>query len=71
MMGMLKNMWENMLKKMIGRKPASKRSAEEDEFMRTYGGAVDFIDRETIAPLVSYAREVAPQGIQQQMRKDK
>jgi menaquinone-dependent protoporphyrinogen IX oxidase len=58
-----------MLKRMVERKPVSKRGAEDDEFIRTYGGTVDFIDRETIAPLVSYAREVASQGIQQQMRK--
>jgi flavodoxin len=49
-----------MLKKMIERKPVSKLSEEESDFIRTYGGAVDFIDRETIAPWVSYAREVVP-----------
>ena len=60
-----------MLKKMVERKPVSKCGAEEDEFMRTYGGAVDFIDRETIAPLVSYARGIAPQDIKQQTEKNK
>jgi hypothetical protein len=60
-----------VLKKVLERKPVSKRSAEDNEFIRTYGGAVDFIDRETIAPLISYVREVALQGVQQQTGKDK
>jgi menaquinone-dependent protoporphyrinogen IX oxidase len=59
------------LKKMVGRKPVSKRSAEQDEFIRTYGGAIDFIDRETIAPLISYVREIASQDVQQQTRNNK
>jgi menaquinone-dependent protoporphyrinogen IX oxidase len=46
------------LKKMIDLKPASRRNEEEHEFVRTYGNAVDFTDRKTIIPLVSYIREI-------------
>ncbi|MDR1514436.1 MAG: flavodoxin domain-containing protein [Synergistaceae bacterium] len=58
-----------MLKKLVGRKPVSKRSEEDNEFIRTYGNAVDFIDRGTITPLISFAREVAPQDVQGQTMK--
>jgi menaquinone-dependent protoporphyrinogen IX oxidase len=57
-----------MLKKVVERKPVSKRSEEDDEFIRTYGSAVDFIDRETIAPLISYVREIVQQACRRQIR---
>jgi menaquinone-dependent protoporphyrinogen IX oxidase len=46
-----------MMKKMtIGKKAYEELSDEEKLFVDTYGGKVDFVDRATIAPLVSYVR---------------
>jgi menaquinone-dependent protoporphyrinogen IX oxidase len=47
-----------MLKKAIDRKDSEQRSAEDNEIVRTYGGEVDFTDRESIAPLVEFVRGI-------------
>jgi hypothetical protein len=51
LMAMLKNAGE--------KKPESERAEETKEILRTYGGAVDFTDKEAISPLVAFVREVA------------
>jgi hypothetical protein len=38
-------------------KPESKRTADDKELLKTYGGAVDFTNRESIAPLVEYVKQ--------------
>ncbi len=44
-----------MMKKMVASK--AEKSAEDQLFLETYGGKVDFTDESTIGPLVQYVRE--------------
>jgi menaquinone-dependent protoporphyrinogen IX oxidase len=48
-----------MLKNASEKKPETERTEETKEILRTYGGMVDFTDRETISPLVAFVREAA------------
>jgi hypothetical protein len=48
-----------MLKSAGEKKPESERTEETKEILRTYGGTVDFTDKRTISPLVSFVHEVA------------
>ncbi len=48
-----------MMRKMIAGK--SDKGEEDQLFLETYGGKVDFTDRNTIEPLVAYVKEVAKQ----------
>jgi hypothetical protein len=47
-----------MMKKSIDGTPAGERDGSDEMFLRTYGGAIDFTDVETIEPLVSYVRGI-------------
>ncbi|WP_025640869.1 flavodoxin domain-containing protein [Schnuerera ultunensis] len=43
-----------MLKTMLSKKDANELSNEDKELLATYGGKVDFIDRTTIKPLITF-----------------
>ncbi|CCQ94571.1 conserved hypothetical protein [[Clostridium] ultunense Esp] len=43
-----------MLKTMLSKKNANELSNEDKELLATYGGKVDFIDRTTIKPLITF-----------------
>lgn len=43
-----------MLKKILTSKPESELSADDKELLRTFGGVVDFINKESIEPLIEY-----------------
>jgi hypothetical protein len=46
-----------MLKKMtINKKPKEEWSAEDKLFAETYGGKIDFVDRNSITPIVEYVK---------------
>jgi len=46
----------SMMKKMIEKK--SEKNAEDEQFLKTYGQSVDFTDKSTIEPLVSYIKSI-------------
>lgn len=46
-----------MLIKIVGKKPQSERTEEENEMLDTYGGTVDFTDRSSIEPIISFMKE--------------
>ncbi len=48
----------SMMKRMTQKKPVSGRDASDDEFLRTYGAQVDFLDKRTIEPLVAYVNKL-------------
>ena len=43
-----------MLYKLAKRKPESERNEEDKQFLETYGTKVDFMDKNTINPLIDY-----------------
>lgn len=43
-----------MMKKMIAKK--EEKDSEDELFLKTYGDSVDFLERDTIKPLVSYVK---------------
>jgi hypothetical protein len=47
-----------MVKKAAEKKPEAERTGEDRLFLETYGKAVDFMDRGSIAPLVSYVNGI-------------
>lgn len=48
----------SMMKNMIRKKSESERDTEDKELLRTYGSAVNFTDRNTIEPLVAFAKNL-------------
>lgn len=44
----------SMMRKMLLGKNPTERSTEDEELLRTYGKVVDFIERQTLLPLVEY-----------------
>lgn len=50
-------MMMGMLAKILRKKPESERSESDRQLLATYGGAIDFTDRQSIAPIVAAARE--------------
>lgn len=58
-LGTLHRILMAMKKKMsVGDKKYEDMTAEEKEFWDTYGKKADFVDKETIAPLVKYVQEL-------------
>jgi hypothetical protein len=47
-----------MLRKKVAKKAGNERTDEDEAFLETYGGSVDFSDRSSIAPLVEYVRGI-------------
>ncbi|AEC01791.1 flavodoxin domain-containing protein [Parasphaerochaeta coccoides] len=47
-----------MVKKAAEKKPEAERTSEDRLFLETYGKAIDFMDRDSIAPLVSYVNGI-------------
>ena len=45
-----------VLKKSVEKKPPAERSADDPEFLETYGKKIDYTDKSTIMPLVEYVR---------------
>jgi hypothetical protein len=46
-----------MLKKMtVNKKPKEEWSSEDKLFAETYGGKVDFVDRNSIMPIIEYVQ---------------
>jgi len=49
----------SVMKSSIAKRPESERNAEDKLFLETYGGKMDFVDKESIVPLVEHMRTVA------------
>jgi hypothetical protein len=47
-----------MLRKKVAKKAGEERTGEDEAFLATYGGGVDFSDRSSIFPLVEYVRAI-------------
>jgi hypothetical protein len=47
-----------MMKKAVSKKASVNRTGDDEIFLETYGGRVDFTDRSTITPLVEYVSNV-------------
>ena len=47
-----------MMKRSILKKGKAEYDSEDELFLETYGGQIDFMDRESIAPLVNYVQNV-------------
>jgi menaquinone-dependent protoporphyrinogen IX oxidase len=47
-----------MMKKTVSKKSDTDRTSEDEIFLETYGGKVDFTDRSTITPLVEYVSSI-------------
>lgn len=56
-LGFVHNAMMAMLIKIVGKKPQSERTEEENEMLDTYGGTVDFTDRSSIEPIISFMKE--------------
>lgn len=44
-----------MVKKVVSKKPAAQRTEDDDKMLQTFGEAVDFVDKTTIAPIIELA----------------
>ena len=53
-LGVVYKMMMAMVKKSVNKKPAEKRTSEDQALLDTYGQKVDFVDRSTIRPLIDY-----------------
>lgn len=49
------------MKAQIAKKPASERSRDDQQLLKTYGAKVDFTNKSAIQPLVDYIRRHFPQ----------
>jgi hypothetical protein len=47
-----------MMKKAVSKKASVNRTGDDEIFLETYGGRVDFTDRLTITPLVEYVGSI-------------
>jgi len=45
-----------MMKKMVTQKAGKEASGDEQAFLETYGGTVDFTDKKTIEPILAFVR---------------
>ena len=47
-----------MMRKMVMKQAEAERNEEDSLFLETYGSKIDFIDKDTIAPIIKYVREL-------------
>ncbi|MFT3950480.1 MAG: flavodoxin domain-containing protein [Oscillospiraceae bacterium] len=48
----------SMMKGMVEKKPEAERSAEDNAFLASYNGKVNFADQQTINPIIAYATSI-------------
>jgi hypothetical protein len=57
-MGIIDRIMMAMMKKTVEKKTDTERTGDDKIFLETYGGKVDFTDKEAITQLVSYVRNI-------------
>lgn len=57
-LGILHKFMMAVMKRVVQRKPETERDLEDKAFLATYGAAVNFTDRKTCDPIVSYVKNL-------------
>jgi len=57
-LGLLHKAMMSINKRVILKKPASELTGEDKFFLETYGGQIDFCDKDSIKPLVDYVQSI-------------
>jgi len=57
-LGMVHKAMMALMKKETEKKPVAERGADDHIFLETYGGKIDFTEKETITPLIEYVRSL-------------